>query len=151
MRVLHLASVDEYLARLRRGQDETRAFFRELLIGVTAFFRDPDAFESLAIAAIRDLLERAEDEPVRIWVPGCSSGEEAYSIAILVREEMERCNRIPEVQIFATDIDGHALEVARRGAYPTGVAIEVNPERLERYLSSVDSATTSQGSSESAT
>ena len=108
---------------------------RELLIGVTAFFRDPEAFASLAEKALSPLLEnRSPADTVRIWVAACATGEEAYSIAILLREMMDRSENPPRVQIFATDINGRALSVARRGLYPQGVAANLSPERLARFF-----------------
>ncbi|REK18791.1 MAG: PAS domain S-box protein [Planctomycetota bacterium] len=135
MQVLRTTSIDQYVQRLRRDEQEQDALFRDLLIGVTAFFRDPEAFAELADEVIGEVLRRAsESEPVRIWVPACATGEEAYTIAILCREQMETLGVSPQVQIFATDIDTRALEVARRGAYPVGIAEELSPERLKRFF-----------------
>lgn len=131
MQVLRTASVDAYVARLAEDPQEPQTLFRELLIGVTAFFRDAEAFASLSANVLAPLLaDRGPDEQVRIWVPGCATGEEAYSIAILVREELEKMKAPPAVQIFATDIDERALSVARRGSYPAGIAQQMTPERL---------------------
>ncbi len=134
MQVLHLDDVGDYLAHVQQSRAEAEALFRELLIGVTAFFRDPSAFDSLAEQAIPKVFESRLDHQIRIWVPGCATGEEAYSIAILVREEMERRAAAVDVQIFATDIDERALQIARAGVYPAGIAEDVPPARLARFF-----------------
>ena len=108
----------------------------ELLIGVTSFFRDPGAFESLADEILPEYLkEKPDDYAMRLWVPGCSSGEEAYSLAILLRELMEKEGRFFTTQIFATDIDGDAIGTARKGFFPANIAPEVGAERLKRFFS----------------
>jgi len=134
MQVLRIDTVPAYIARLREEPSEAELLFRELLIGVTQFFRDPDAFEALQTAAISKLLEnRGADDPVRIWVPACATGEEVYSIAILVREEMERRGTILNVQVFGTDIDERAVTIARAGRYPMPMT-GASPERIERWF-----------------
>ncbi|HKB05215.1 MAG TPA: chemotaxis protein CheB, partial [Gemmataceae bacterium] len=135
MQIHRIRSADQYVDRLRNDRDEVAALFKELLIGVTAFFRDPDAFDALAQQAIPQILaDRPATDPVRIWVPGCATGEEAYTIAMLVRERMDQVAHPPEVQVFATDINERALTVARQGAYPLGIAEDVSPERLKRFF-----------------
>jgi two-component system CheB/CheR fusion protein len=135
MQILRLNSVDDYVRLLQRNAEEAPALFRELLIGVTAFFRDPEAFDALAREVLPKLLDnRAAHETVRIWVPGCATGEEAYSLAILVREQLERISTPPEVQIFATDIDERALQIGRQGSYPAGIADDLSAERLQRFF-----------------
>ncbi|HEY8925458.1 MAG TPA: chemotaxis protein CheB, partial [Polyangia bacterium] len=134
MQVLKLSSAEAYVDRLRSDSEELSHLFRELLIGVTSFFRDPEAFEALAHQVIRPLAARRRGEQVRVWVPGCATGEEAYSLAILVREALDGVVDPPSVQIFATDIDEHALSVARQGVYPAGIAEHVSPARLERFF-----------------
>ena len=135
MQILKLTDVDDYVALLDGRGDEPRALFRELLIGVTAFFRDPPAFEALAELVIPKLFEnRTASDEVRIWVPGCASGEEPYTIAMLCREEMDRLDNPPQVQVFATDIDERALQIARAGAYPVGIEEDISPERLKRFF-----------------
>jgi two-component system CheB/CheR fusion protein len=92
----------------------------------TAFFRDAEAFEELRHDAIAPLVRaRHTDDPVRVWVPGCSSGEEAYSIAMLLREDLETAQKHCELQVFATDIDDEALQIARTGIYPESVVADV--------------------------
>jgi two-component system CheB/CheR fusion protein len=135
MHVLRLDKADAYVERLTSEPREAHVLARELLIGVTAFFRDPEAFASLADNALSPLFEnRSPADTVRIWVAACATGEEAYSIAILVREMLERSENPPRVQIFATDVNGRALSVARRALYPLGVAANLSPERLARFF-----------------
>jgi two-component system CheB/CheR fusion protein len=135
MQIGQIKSVDGYLDRLRQDPDEARLLFNDLLIGVTNFFRDRSSFEALGNQVIPRILEgRGADEVVRIWVPGCSTGEEIYSIAILVQEHLDKMRPQPRVQIFATDIDEAALGVARTGRYPPSLLSEVSAERLERFF-----------------
>lgn len=133
--VLRLSSARAYLERLRTDRAEGDQLFRELLINVTAFFRDPDAFTALEREVLPHLLrDRPPGEPVRVWVGGCATGEEAYTIAMLFREQIERMEHPPDVQVFATDIDEQALSFARQGIYPLGIADELTPERLKRFF-----------------
>ncbi|WP_165233924.1 CheR family methyltransferase [Aquisphaera insulae] len=135
MQILRVQSAESYLERLERDPAEVQDLFRELLICVTCFFRDPDSFERLRAEVIGPLLKsRGGDDPVRVWVPGCATGEEAYSLAILFREEMDRCPDPPPVQIFATDINARALARARQGAYPSSIADDLTPDRLSRFF-----------------
>ena len=114
MQVLQTASLDDYVERLRKEPEEVSALFRDLLIGVTDFFRDAAAFHALETLVIPKLFEgKSGDDEVRVWVAGCSSGEEAYSIAILLREQMDQLRVVRRLQIFATDIDEAALSLAR--------------------------------------
>ncbi|MDI1475903.1 CheR family methyltransferase [Polyangium sp. y55x31] len=135
LQVLRIESAHGYLLRLRADRAEVDELFKDLLIGVTAFFRDPEAFEVLAKEVLARLVrDRSPDQALRIWVPGCATGEEAYSIAMLVREVQGNAGAAPVIQIFATDIDEQALATARLGAYPLGIADEVPPERLRRFF-----------------
>lgn len=135
MQVLRVGEPGAYAALLEREPQEAQALFRDLLIGVTSFFRDPEAFAALGEQALGPLLAGAAGGgPVRIWVPGCATGEEAYSIAMLIRERLDRMEAPPEVQIFATDANERALAVARRGSYPLGIAEQVPPARLQRFF-----------------
>jgi two-component system CheB/CheR fusion protein len=135
MQVVQTTKLEDYAERLQREPDEVNALFRDLLIGVTDFFRDAAAFQALEALVIPKLFEGkgAEDE-VRVWVAGCSTGEEAYSIAILLREYLEKSSSPPKVQVFATDIDEIAMGVARAARYPASVVKEVSPERLRRFF-----------------
>lgn len=136
MKVLDLRTVEAYVERLREDKAEIMALFRDLLINVTNFFRDGEAFQSLKETVIPKLLEgRGASDKVRIWVPGCATGEEVYSLAILLLEQMEDLPVAPQVQIFATDIDEQALSVARAGRYPEALLAEMDPARRERYFS----------------
>ena len=127
-------SVAAYLDRLRHEPKEIDQLFQDLLIGVTHFFRDPEIFEVLARKVIPRLFQRASEEPVRVWVAGCATGEEAYSLAILLREHALSLESPPPIQIFATDIDEPALETARQALYPETIASQISPERLERFF-----------------
>jgi two-component system CheB/CheR fusion protein len=129
------ASVADYVRVLAQDADEAARLLDDLLIGVTHFFRDPAAFEALEREVLPGIVARAgADVPIRIWVAGCASGEEAYSLAILVREQLERSGARRPVQIFATDISGEAIAEARAGCYGAELAEHVSPERLERFF-----------------
>jgi two-component system CheB/CheR fusion protein len=135
MQVLRIPTAAMYVQRLEKNVDEVQSLFRELLISVTCFFRDAEAFESLRRQAIGKILEnRGPADPVRVWVPGCASGEEAYTLAILFHEEIEKLGQPVEVQIFATDINERALLIARQGLYPPSIAEDLTPQRLARYF-----------------
>jgi two-component system CheB/CheR fusion protein len=134
MHVRRVATPSAYLEVLHEFPEEVDLLFHELLIGVTSFFRDPEAFEQLAARLAESIELVGRDRVFRAWVPGCSTGEEAYSIAILLCELMERSGQSFEAQIFATDIDPEAIEVARKGCYPVGIAHHVTPERLTRFF-----------------
>ncbi|MBV8535793.1 MAG: hypothetical protein JO128_09380, partial [Alphaproteobacteria bacterium] len=135
MQVVQLASVEDYIRLLRKDPREIDLLFRDLLIGVTHFFRDRRAFTALATDVIPKLVEgKTAEDQLRIWVPGCATGEEAYSIAMLIREALAKRDVAPKVSIFATDIDDEALEVARAGLYPASIANDLTPERLEKFF-----------------
>ena len=135
MQLGQLDTVAGYLELLRQHPQEVNALFRDLLISVTNFFRDADAFEALATTVVPRLFEgRGADEMVRVWVPGCATGEEVFSLAILMREHMDRLSSVPRVQIFATDIDDRALGVARAARYPGPLLDSVTQERRERFF-----------------
>jgi len=135
MAVQHIEHIDDYVLYLRKHAGEIDALFRDLLIGVTSFFRDPDAFKALQEEAIVRLLSnKPAGASIRVWVPGCSSGEEAYSIAILLQERMEALKTRFKLMVFATDIDSIAIEHARAGVYPASIAADVSPERLARFF-----------------
>ena len=112
------------------------ALFRDLLIGVTNFFRDPEAFAALEGTGHPATFCRQGrwTDVIRVWVPGCSTGEEAYSIAILLQEHMEALKQSFKVQVFATDIDSRAIDQARAGLYPASIAADISPERLARFF-----------------
>jgi two-component system CheB/CheR fusion protein len=135
MQVLHTASMGEYLARLTASPDEQTLLRRELLIPVTRFFRDAEAFEQLAERVIPALLEApVATEPIRVWVACCATGEEAYSVAILFAESFRRLGRSRAVKIFATDIESQYIEHAAAGVYPATIAAEVSTQRLRHVF-----------------
>jgi two-component system, chemotaxis family, CheB/CheR fusion protein len=135
MQVVQTTKLEDYAQRLETQPDEVHALFRDLLIGVTDFFRDPEAFRALETLVIPKLFEeKGAGDEIRIWVTGCSTGEEAYSIAILLREHLEKLVAAPKVQIFATDIDENGMVIARAARYPASVVKEVSPERLHRFF-----------------
>jgi two-component system CheB/CheR fusion protein len=126
---------EQYLRFMQQSSVEAEALFRDLLIGVTSFFRDPEAFAVLQTEVVRRILtSQPDDGIVRIWVCGCSTGEEAYSIAIIFQEQMETLRQARKVQIFATDVDRQAIEQARAGLFPASIAADITPERLARYI-----------------
>jgi two-component system CheB/CheR fusion protein len=135
MQVLQVDSVPEFIERLRKEPHEVDVLLQDLLIGVTNFFRDPQAFTALEEKVIPHLFDgKGPEDTVRVWVPGCSTGEEAYSVAILLREHMPKGQGAPRLQIFASDIDEQALQVARIGRYPAAIARDIPQKRLERYF-----------------
>jgi two-component system CheB/CheR fusion protein len=131
----HAPSPDAYVELLTKDPQEVELLAKDLLIGVTGFFRDPEAFEYLERHVLPAIFAaKSPDEGVRIWVPGCASGEEAYSIGMLVREQLDELNRTPPVQIFATDIDGEAIAEARAGRYSADAVGAVSPARFARFF-----------------
>ena len=135
MQIVQIETIDGYVARLRDDGQEVTTLFRDLLINVTTFFRDPDAFASLAAHVIPKLFEgRGADGTVRLWIPGCATGEEVFSIAILLREHMATLSTASRVQLFATDIDETALAVARAARYPLALLENVSEERRARFF-----------------
>ncbi|MBC7621409.1 MAG: PAS domain-containing protein [Candidatus Saccharibacteria bacterium] len=135
MAVNQIGTVENYVLALRKNPAEVDALFRDLLIGVTNFFRDPVAFKALEEeAVVRILSNKPSGATVRVWVPGCSTGEEAYSIAILLQERMDELKANFKLMVFATDIDISSLETARAGVYGPSIAADVTPERMARYF-----------------
>lgn len=134
-----LDSIPEYLAFLRGQPEELKQLVKDLFISVTSFFRDAEAFQQLASQVIAPLVESKEaDAVIRVWVPGCAIGEEPYSIAMLLLEQLAAAHKSCRVQIFATDVDEDALAVARKGLYPESIAADVSPERLAHFFAKVD-------------
>lgn len=135
MHVVQITSIEDYVERLRTDQEEIDHLFQDLLIGVTQFFRDPQEFEVIEKQVVPQLFAgKTGTDQVRIWVLGCSTGEEAYSLAIILREYMATLDVVPHVQIFATDIDNRALALARGGRFSDAIAKDVSPERLSRWF-----------------
>ena len=136
MAIHQIERPEEYLRYLQENPSEGEALFRDLLIGVTSFFRDPEAFEALQTKVIPGLFAgKPPGGPIRIWVCGCSTGEEAYSIAILIQEHLKSLKQTFKVQIFATDIDKQAIEQARSGVFPSSIAADISPDRLSGFFS----------------
>ena len=137
-RRMALAGVDDsarYLGMLRQNPAEFELLAKDLLINVTSFFRDPKAFELLAAEVIPDLVrQHPADRPLRIWVAGCSTGEETYSLAMLFSEEIAAAKRNVKLQVFASDVDEDAVAVAREGRYPESISVDVSPLRLARFF-----------------
>ena len=128
-------SIGDYLAHAREETEELTRLRRELLIGVTRFLRDVEAFDALADGHLDELLRRGEPaEPVRAWVAGCSTGEEAYTLAILLDEARQRTGINRDIRVFATDVDREAIEVASRGAYSTEAVQSLGAKRVARYF-----------------
>jgi len=135
MAVNQIQRIEDYVIYLGEDESEVEALFRDLLIGVTSFFRDPEAYEAVRTQVLPRLFSsKAPGGTLRIWVPACSTGEEAYSIAMLMQECVEELKQAFKVQIFATDIDGLAIDQARAGRYPASIASDVSPERLDRFF-----------------
>jgi len=135
MAVNQIERLDDYLRLLQQDLREVEALFRDLLIGVTSFFRDAAAFDALRETAIPKLFAgKLLGSTVRIWVPGCSTGEEAYSLAILLQEHLQAVKQFFKIQVFATDIDRQAIDHARTGVYPASIAADVSPERLAQFF-----------------
>ena len=141
MSVHQVERVIDYVRLLQQNPREVSLLFKELLIGVTNFFRDGEAFETLKQKCLTHLIkEKTNNGSLRLWVPGCSTGEEAYSVAILVQECLEEIGTHLGVQIFATDIDSDAVEVARSGLYPSSIAADVSRDRLKRFFTKEDAS-----------
>ena len=139
MQVQRQETLADYLAFLRKNPEEAHALFADLLISVTNFFRDPEAWTALAKRVVPQLLDAGLDAgpeagKIRVWVPGCATGEEAYSIAILLLEAVQRGDVRGEIQVFASDLDEEALVTAREGRYPRTIAADVSEERLQRFF-----------------
>jgi len=134
--VLHkIESLDGYVRFLLQNPEEITALYQEILISVTSFFRDPEVFENIIAQVFPDLFkDRPEYEPFRVWVPGCSTGEEAYSIAICVMEYLGDRAINMNIQIFATDVNEAVINKARMGIYPKSIEAAVSPERLKRFF-----------------
>jgi two-component system CheB/CheR fusion protein len=135
-----LNDYNDYINFLRENPNEILLLFNELLIGVTKFFRDHDAFDALKSRLYPLLNTKKEEDPIRIWVAGCSTGEEAYSIAIILIEYLDtlRMAKMPKLQIFATDLDPQAIDHARSASYFSNISSEVSPERLDRFFIKVN-------------
>jgi two-component system CheB/CheR fusion protein len=136
MALHRLTDVDAYLRYMKEHPPEAGALCQDLLIHVTRFFRDPDSFKALQAYAFPELT--TGDDPLRIWVPGCATGEEAYSIAMVLIESLGDRATDRKVQIFATDVSDVAIDQARSGTYPSSISADVSPERLRRFFTKAD-------------
>ena len=134
MQVHFQPTLHGYLDYLREHPEETGSLFQDLLISVTNFFRDRVAFTALESAGMEHAFAVSRDGVVRLWVAGCATGEEAYSVAMLAHEYADRLPDRPVIQVFATDIDERAIATARSGFYPTSIVTDVSPERLQRFF-----------------
>jgi two-component system, chemotaxis family, CheB/CheR fusion protein len=135
MQITRNDELGSYYEYLRENADEAQLLFGDLLISVTSFFRDREAFDALRQRVLPQLMEgKSGEERLRIWIAGCATGEEAYSVAMLVLEEIGRRDQRPSVQIFASDLDVRALATARDGLYPASIEADVDEERLRRFF-----------------
>ena len=138
MALHRIPDIAGYIKLLESDPDEVQGLFQDLLIHVTSFFREPDSFEALAAEVFPRLIGRDGDRPVRAWVCGCATGEEAYSLAIALLELLQSKPSAARVQIFATDVSETAVEKARAGVYPASIAADVGPDRLRRFFTRSD-------------
>ena len=135
MQVRQVPELSGYARLLGADRAELATLRRELLIPVTSFFRDPEAFDVLAETAVRTIVaERPDNQPIRVWVPGVATGEEAYSLAILFAEAFERARRWPNFKLFATDVEPQNIEIAGTGVFSEAITAEVSPERLQQFF-----------------
>ena len=139
MGLLSIHTISDYLNCLRESPDELAALHNDLLIGVTSFFREGDAFQELREHIIPELVERADiNNPVRVWVPACATGEEVYTLAILLSEQFNEASKPASFLVFATDINERSLNTGRRGIYPETIETDLSPERLQRFFVKID-------------
>jgi two-component system, chemotaxis family, CheB/CheR fusion protein len=134
-----IARLEDYVSFVQSNQEELRALYKDMLITVTSFFRDPEVFEALKAKVIPELLaQRGQAAAFRVWVPACATGEEAYSFAICLLEFLADKGADTRVQIFGTDVDDDAIQHARRGVYPANIELDVSPDRLNRFFTKKD-------------
>ena len=134
MSINQVEDVRDYVTFILSNPSELTTLYRELLIGVTSFFRDQEAFDFLAETVLPDIFRTTSNREIRFWVAACSTGEEAYSLAILARECMEQLGTSHDVKIFATDIDRDAIHYAAAGSYPESIAADLSPRILSKYF-----------------
>ena len=152
MAVHQIETMDGYVKYLQQTPTEVEALFRDLLIGVTNFFRDPEAFKALEEKIIPKLFAgKPAGAVIRVWSPGCSTGEEAYSLAILLQEHMEAMKQSFKVQVFATDIDSQAIATARAGIYPASIATDILRSDWRVFLRPIPMAVRTASTKASAT
>jgi two-component system CheB/CheR fusion protein len=134
MNIHHIQEAGQYAFYLQENPREIDNLFKELLISVTSFFRDAQAFDSLAEVVVPLVQMQPTDQPLRVWTPGSASGEETYSVAILLREAMDKQRKRLDLQLFGTDLDAKAVETARAGVYLDGITADVSPGILKKYF-----------------
>ncbi len=138
MALRNLRSLAEYRELLREKPEEMDALYQDILISVTNFFRDPESFDALKATIFPRLASAGSSEPIRVWIVGCSTGEEAYSLAIALLEYIDEAKLEKTVSVFGTDVNGHSIERARRGWYPRSIAQDVSGARLTRFFTEGD-------------
>lgn len=135
MQIYGSSSLEAYMDDLRQNAGEATALFNDILIGVTSFFRDREAWDQLPTKVLPEILKLKEPtQTVRVWTIGCSTGEEAYGLAMLLFEAFDKLQRHPQIQVFASDLDENSIRYAREGVYPTAIEADVSSERLERFF-----------------
>ncbi|HBA67280.1 MAG TPA: chemotaxis protein CheR, partial [Methylococcaceae bacterium] len=135
MQVRHVRDLSNYLHLLESDRNEIITLKRDILIPVTSYFRDVETFESLEKMVIQTLVqEHRDNQPLRVWVAGCATGEEAYTLSILFAEAFDKLRRWPLLKIFATDVEQQNIDFASAGVYPEAIANELSSERLERFF-----------------
>lgn len=133
--ILGLADIEQYRDVLHLNREETTELLNDILVSATNFFRDPDSYDVLRKEILPQLFSRSStDEPVRVWAPGCATGEEAYTLTMLLTEASSNTRERVPFQVFATDIDDHAIDVARQGLYSDAILADVDDERIKRFF-----------------
>src|SRR5205823_7851514 len=133
MLILKTSKMQDYMNNLKTNPGEVSSLFQDILINVTGFFREPQTFDALKQEVFPSIMKkRSADDPIRIWIPGCSTGEEVYSLAICLVEYLDHSSIHPPIQIFATDVNETVLEKARDGVYAASASISA--ERLRRFF-----------------
>ncbi len=139
MLIRKIEKISDYVALLKSDPPELIALHNDMLIGVTNFFREPDSFKPICEKILPEIIsKKASEEGVRVWVPGCATGEEAYSVAICVREALETSSKALTIQVFGTDINQKYVEKAREGIYPENISMHVSEERLNKYFHKIN-------------
>ena len=139
MMLAKIGSLEEYVQFLKQSPVEAEALANDIFIHVTGFFRDPECFQALRKQVFRHLRNRSHEDPIRVWVPGCSTGEEVYSIAILLLEDLGDGTKLPRIQLFGTDVNESSIEHARAGIYSESAVTVLTSARLKRYFRQVES------------
>ena len=135
MYLLGVSSANKYLDVMKKSEAEAATLASDLMIGVTSFFRDRLAWKALHLDVTRKLVAKDDDSPIRVWTPACATGEEAYTIAMILEQELDLAKRKKEIQVFATDVNDRALERAREGTYPASISVDVPPDYVGKFFS----------------